>query len=227
MMIAAGPGALALEGLDEPAELLVHRRDLAEIGLAGMPRGLNGSGRLVGRVRVEVVDPEQERPVAALLEIRAPARSSRARRSAPALNLVVVDGRTRARGRSGARGRRRRRRPPSGSRPAGAVPRARERCGAMKRPFSWTPWPAGYSPVIIEPCDGSVSGAVAYAWRNRRPRAATALKAGRVDPLRLGPDGVVPRGVERDEQDGGPLGRRGRILGRRPPAAERREEEER
>src|SRR5512136_103135 len=48
-------------------------------------------------------------------------------------------------------------------------------------------WPAGYRPVSIETCDGSVSGTGAYACRKRRPRAATALKAVVVMPTASGP----------------------------------------
>src|SRR5829696_1165288 len=39
----------------------------------------------------------------------------------------------------------------------------------------------------MEACEGSVSGTVAYAWRNRRPRAASALKAGVSAPAASGP----------------------------------------
>src|SRR6187200_2849658 len=36
-------------------------------------------------------------------------------------------------------------------------------------------------------CEGRVSGTVEYAWRNRRPRAASALNAGVTMPLAPGP----------------------------------------
>ena len=38
----------------------------------------------------------------------------------------------------------------------------------------------------LELCDGSVSGTVAYAWRNRWPRAASALNAGVSAPAASG-----------------------------------------
>jgi len=39
----------------------------------------------------------------------------------------------------------------------------------------------------MEACDGNVSGAVAYAWVNRLPRATSALNAGVSTPLASGP----------------------------------------
>jgi hypothetical protein len=40
---------------------------------------------------------------------------------------------------------------------------------------------------MSDACDGKVSGTVAYAWRNRRPRAASALNAGVETPTASGP----------------------------------------
>ena len=78
---------------DQAPQLLVHRRDFAEVG---RPRvaAAKGLGRRVGRVRVEVVDPQEQRlPGAPARATPAPGRSSpRAVRSArPAGELVVVD----------------------------------------------------------------------------------------------------------------------------------------
>ena len=111
--------------------------------------------------------------------------------------------RIRARGRSAARARTRRRRRPCDSRRPSSRSASTGCASARKRAFSCTPWPAGYSPVIIELCEGSVSGAVAYACRNRRPRAASASNAPCVLRAGLGSDGVSARRVERDEKDGG------------------------
>jgi hypothetical protein len=52
-------GRIALEGLHQLPQLFVHRGDLTEIRLRAIPAS-EGLGRRVRRVRIEIVDPEEQ-----------------------------------------------------------------------------------------------------------------------------------------------------------------------
>ena len=62
-------GNQLLEPLHEAPELLVHRRDLAQVGGLRVAAA-EGLGWVVGSVRVEVVDPHEERRTPLLGELR-------------------------------------------------------------------------------------------------------------------------------------------------------------
>ena len=86
--------------------------------------------------------------------------------------------------------------------------------------------PRDRGPSCIELCEGRVSGTVAYAWRKRRPRAASALNAGVSMPFALRSDRVGARRVEGHQQDGGPRRGRRRLLTRSIRAGDRQQQRE-
>ena len=135
------------------------------------------------------MDPDESRLLHRRVRApRAPCRSSRPRDARPRPPAGRRRRRrNRGRDRTAARARTTTRMRSYDSPPDAAAPRRAARSPAGTRAFSWTPWPPGYRPVNIELCDGSVSGTVAYAWRNRRPRTATALNAGVSTPVASGP----------------------------------------
>ena len=177
----------ALEAREQAAELLVHVGDLAVVGPRREARR-EGLRRLVGRVRVVVVDPQEERPVGLAQPGRAPASvtSAAGRSKKPA---AVARSSRRARRRSGrspararTRGRARRRRSPRRSRsppPGSAPPASRPRSPSTKTALWRTPCVGGYWPVRIEACEGSVSGTAAMACSKSTPRAASASRVRR------------------------------------------------
>ena len=59
----------SIERLNEPAELLVHRRHLAEVRILDV-LGAERLGRCVGRVRIVVVDPHEARLCRRTIELR-------------------------------------------------------------------------------------------------------------------------------------------------------------
>ena len=181
----------------------VHRRDLAEVRALRVAAA-EGLGRAVGVVRIVVVDPDEERLRATPAPgRRAPASvvSAADALGLPGRQLVVVDveparepeaprqHEARDEGRGAIAGLLQPLRQDARA-PAAAGGRSRGRRARPRR-----------GPSCIEACEGSVSGTVAYAWRKRMPRRASASNAGVSTPAALRADRVGARRVERHEQD--------------------------
>ena len=207
------PPRPGFERRDQPPQLLVHRRDLAQVGSSGVaaPEGLGGR---VGRVRVEVVDPEKDEPARLPLQVgdRAVGRLRGRALDLPARQLVVVE------------------REPAGETEASGQDEAGDEGG---RAVPGPPEPLGQDRVIggegagvlVDAVPGGIEarhhGGV-RGKRLRRGRVGLAeepaprregVERRRLDASRLGTDRVGARRVERDEQDRGAHGGRGRRPG--------------
>ena len=222
----AVPDPRALQPRDEAPHDLVGVGDLAEVRLARVARE-ERLRRLVGRVGVVEVDPGEEllrlhalepregevhHLVALLLdgaevhdlvlrEVEVVGVVVEALVEAPA--RVEHPGADEGAGRVAA---------PSFIRSASVVVFS----STKKPPLSRTPWCGGMSPVKIDVCEGSVSGAVEVACSKRTPSAATASMFGVSMPAEaVAAEAVGAQGVERDDDDV-------EVGGRGPPRREPR-----
>jgi hypothetical protein len=207
------PGPAA-KRVHEAAELLVHGRHLAEVRAAGV-RLAEPLGRLVGMVRVEVMDPEEQRPPRQRPEVRQRRRCRLVGRSLGLLprQVVVVDVEAAL---------------------EAEAPCEDEGRDERRGAIAGAPEPLGdhgvrgleNAPVLVQPVAARIQSRHHRDVRRQRfghrgvgvPEAPAGggqrIEGGGSDPDRLGADGVRPRRVERDEQDGRhphgrPGGRRG------------------
>ena len=212
-----GAALVAGQSLEQPADLAVHERDLARVarGRRSPPRPPR---RVVGRVRVVVVDPEEVRPARGRASRPGQGRVGHRRRVPLGIAVladplgghpVVVEWRSRGRGRSAGRGpatprtRRWHSRGPQG--PVASVGRP---AGSAAVPLSWTPWPGR-----IQPGEERAVGGQGQRRRGERPRVARppgrqgVEVRGEAPAHPLGAEVVGAGGVEGEEHQGRAPGR--------------------
>ncbi len=204
-------GDVARERRDEASELRVHRRDLTKVRVARVARAVR-LRRLVRRVRIVVVDPEEERrlPRGGSSSASAASVVSRDDRStAPAGKLVVIDVETACQAEP-ARERERR------DERRGAVAGGVEALGEERRLVRQA------AAVLVNAVAGRIEAGHHRGVRRQRlgdgcvglreaaPARGERVERGRLDPFRVGPDRVGARRVQRDEEDRRPPTRAGR-----------------
>ena len=205
----ARSGDVLFECLHETAKLFVHRGDLAKVRLVAVAIRKR-RGRSVRGMRIEVVDPQQQRLVGPLREVsNSPVGSLLRCPLGPSLPFVVVEVEP-ARQAESLReheGRDERR---------GPVPSLLQPFGGERMRFIQEPR------VLVDAVPGGVEArhhrrVRGERFRNGRVGVAEAPPSGRqciegrrLDPLRLGPDRIRSCRVERDEKDGMPDRRGGR-----------------